>query len=145
MISIFSPFKSATTAFTLSPFTPTQAPTASTFSSFDHTAIFDLEPASLQKLLISTTPSAISVTSFSNSLFTSSGCVLETTIFGPLFVFLTSVTYSLILSPLSYVSPSIISDGFKSASVLSSRLTFTLSPTCLSTIPVTTSFSFIWK
>ena len=44
MMSIFSPFRSATTAFTLSPLIPTHAPTASTFSSFDHTAILDLDP-----------------------------------------------------------------------------------------------------
>ena len=57
IMSIFSSCNSSTTAFTLAPLIPTHAPTASTFSSFDHTAIFVLEPASLAMLLISTVPS----------------------------------------------------------------------------------------
>ena len=60
-------------AFTLAPFKPTQAPTGSTSGLFDHTAIFVLEPASLEILLISTVPSDTSVTSFSNKRFTYSG------------------------------------------------------------------------
>ncbi len=98
IISIFSPRSSFTIAFTLDPFSPTQAPTGSTSGSFDHTAIFVLLPASLAILLISTIPSFTSATSASNNLFTSSGWVRDTRIFGPFVVFFTSTIYSLTLS-----------------------------------------------
>jgi len=84
--------------FTLSPLLPTHAPTGSTFGLLLHTAILVLLPASLAMLLISTVPSLISVTSDSNNLLTSSGCVRLTKIFGPLEVFFTSKIYTLILS-----------------------------------------------
>ena len=83
MISIFSPRSSFTIALTRAPFIPTHAPTGSTSGSLDHTAILVLLPASLAILLISTMPSFTSVTSDSNRRFTSSGCVLDTRIFGP--------------------------------------------------------------
>ncbi len=86
MMSIFSPFKMFTTAFTLEPFRPTQAPTGSTEGSFDATAIFVRLPASRAMLFISTMPSLTSATSSSKSFFTISGWVRETKILGPLLV-----------------------------------------------------------
>ena len=118
MISIFSPRSSFTIAFTLAPFIPTHAPTGSTFGSFDHTAIFVLLPASREIAFISTMPSLTSVTSDSKSLFTSSGCVLETRIFGPFDVDLTSRIYTLIRSVGLNASPFICSLSVRSASAL---------------------------
>ena len=132
IISIFSPPSSSTICLTLSPFTPTHDPTASTLGLFDHTAIFVLEPASLVMLLISTVPSAISVTSRSKRSFTKSGCVLDVIIRNPPFcVSLTSRMKSLILSPVLYFSLGIISFLLRSVSVLSSSATLTFSPTYL--------------
>ncbi len=79
-----------TIIFTRAPFSPTQAPTGSTLGSLLQTAILVLLPGSLEMLLISTIPSRTSVTSDSNRRFTSSGWVLDTRIFGPFEVDLTS-------------------------------------------------------
>ena len=99
MISIFSPNSSSTIFWTLLPLLPTHAPTGSTFSSCEYTAILVLEPASRATPLISTVPSAISGTSSSNNLLTKPGCDLERNIWGPLVAFLTSITYTLMRSP----------------------------------------------
>ena len=127
--------------FTLEPFTPTQAPTASTFGSFDHTAILLLLPASRAILLISTVPSWISATSASKSLFTSSGCVRLTRIRGPFGVSLTSRMYTLILSVGLSFSVLTCSLSFKIASAFP-RLMEIFLPISRCTIPVTTSFAF---
>ena len=58
IISIFSPLSSLTTAEILDFPGPIQAPTASTFASFENMAIFVLEPASREIDLISTIPSS---------------------------------------------------------------------------------------
>ena len=67
-ISIFSPRNSLTIIRTLAPLAPTQAPTGSTFGSFDQTAIFVRCPGSLAHDRISTIPSAISGTSSSKGV-----------------------------------------------------------------------------
>ena len=72
-ISIFSPLNSSLIAVTRVPFIPTHAPTGSTSSLLDHTAILVLEPASLAIALISTVPSATSATSCSKRSLTRSG------------------------------------------------------------------------
>src|SRR6266571_2541651 len=71
-MSIFSPRSSCTTACTRLPFMPTQAPTGSTSPSREATAILVRPPGSRATASITTTPSAISGTSISNSLRTSS-------------------------------------------------------------------------
>ena len=141
-ISIFSPLNSFTMAFTLAPFIPTHAPTGSTSGSFDHTAIFVRLPASLEIDFISTIPSFTSVTSDSKRRFTSSGCVLETRIFGPFDVDLTSRIYTFILSVGLNTSPFICSLSVRSASAFP-RLILTFFPMYLCTTPVTTSFSLL--
>ncbi len=142
IMSIFSPRSSFTTALTLEPLTPTQAPTASTSGSFDHTAIFVRFPASLAIALISTIPSLTSATSDSKSLLTSSGCVRETRIFGPFDVIFTSMMKSLMRSFGWKVSPRTCSFSVRMASALP-RLMLTLLPMYLCTTPVTTSLSLL--
>ena len=100
-ISIFSPRNSLTIIRTLAPLAPTQAPTGSTFGSFDQTAIFVRCPGSLAHDRISTIPSAISGTSSSKRRLIKPGCVLLTTIWGPFAVFRTSTMYAFILVLLS--------------------------------------------
>ena len=62
---------------------PTQAPMGSTSGAVLHTAILVREPASRAMDMISTVPSAISGTSSSNSLFTSTGWVRLMSTWGP--------------------------------------------------------------
>ena len=58
--SIFSPFNSFITFWILTPFAPTHEPTGSILGSGEYTATLLLEPASLDTLFISITPSYIS-------------------------------------------------------------------------------------
>ena len=76
-ISIFSPLSSSTIFCTRCPLGPTQAPTASTSSSRDTTAILERIPGSRATDFNSTVPSAISGTSNSNKRFNKPGCVRE--------------------------------------------------------------------
>ena len=69
IISICSLPSSFTIALTLAPLIPTHAPTGSTLGTSALTEIFVLEPSSLAMLTILTTPSLISATSSSKSLF----------------------------------------------------------------------------
>src|SRR5262249_50039248 len=78
------PRSSCTTACTRLPFMPTQAPTGSTSPSRLATAILVRPPGSRATASITTTPSAISGTSISNSLRTSSGEARLRMICGPL-------------------------------------------------------------
>ena len=73
---------------------------------------------SLAMLLISTVPSLTSATSASKRRFTSSGCVRDTSIFGPFGVFFTSTTYSLIRSVGLKCSPFTCSFSVSIASAL---------------------------
>ncbi len=82
-MSIFSPESSRTMFFTRMPRMPTQAPTGSTFSSWERTAILVRKPGSRAMPLISTMPSAISETSSSKSRRTKSGWLRERMIAGP--------------------------------------------------------------
>jgi hypothetical protein len=83
MMSIFSPRSSETTIRTRDPRGPTQAPTGSTPSACETTAIFDRYPGSRATLVISTSPSAISGTSSSKSFLISSESRRETMMLGP--------------------------------------------------------------
>ena len=83
MTSIFSPASSATTAWTRVPRWPTVAPTGSSPSWRDETAILDRLPASRAIALISTVPAWISGTSISNSRRRKPLCVRDTMICGP--------------------------------------------------------------
>ena len=140
-MSIFSPLSSFTIFWTLAPLGPTHAPIGSTFSSWETTAILLLEPASLEILFISTTPSYISGTSNSNNLLTNPGCVLETIIWAPFEVFLTSTTYNLIFSLNLYFSLGICSFGPIAVSSFP-MLTKTFPLSSLKTVPVIISYSF---
>ncbi len=91
MMSIFSPRSSDTTIRTRDPLGPTHAPTGSTPSLWDMTAIFDRQPGSRATSVISTRLSAISGTSSSKSFLISSELRRETTTLGPLFSEETSV------------------------------------------------------
>ena len=82
IISIFSPLSSFTMLEILVLLGPIQAPTGSTFLSFDHTAIFVLLPGSLEIALISTVPSYISGTSSSKRRLTNSFLEREILIIG---------------------------------------------------------------
>src|SRR5438874_2227770 len=73
MMSIFSPRSSETTMRTREPRGATQAPTGSTPSACDTTAIFERWPGSGATLTLSTKPSATSRTSSSNGLLIRSG------------------------------------------------------------------------
>src|SRR5918911_1564596 len=84
MMSIFSPRSSETTMRTREPRGPTQAPTGSTPSACETTAIFERYPGSRATLVISTRPSAISGTSSSNSFLISSGSRRDTMMLGQL-------------------------------------------------------------
>ena len=139
-MSIFSPFNSSTIFWTRAPLGPTHAPIGSTFSSWDTTAILLLEPASLEILFISTTPSYISGTSSSNNLLTNPGWVLDTTTCAPFEVFLTSTTYNFIFSLNLYSSPGICSLGPITVSNLPT-LTNTMPLSCLKTVPTIISYS----
>ena len=76
-ISIFSPCNSFTTAWTLEPLIPTQAPTGSIVESSVKTLILALEPGSLATLLTVITPSYISGTSWKNNFDKNWGWVLD--------------------------------------------------------------------
>ena len=89
-MSTFSPRSSFTTMRTRAPRAPTQAPTGSTLSSFDQTAIFVRWPGSRATALSSTMPSLISGTSSSKRRLIRPGWVRETTICGPFVVRRTS-------------------------------------------------------
>ncbi len=89
-MSTFSPRNSSTTACTREPRCPTQAPTGSTFSCRDHTAILLRAPDSRACALISTTPSCNSGTSNSNSRRSRPGWLRETSTRGVLVVRFTS-------------------------------------------------------
>ena len=82
-MSIFSPFSSSVIAWTRDPFTPTHAPTGSSFGSFVITATLALLPGSRATATIFTMPSYTSGTSCSNSFFRKSGCVLDSFRSGP--------------------------------------------------------------
>ena len=82
-MSIFSPRSSCTTAWTRLPFIPTQAPTGSTSPSREETAILARPPGSRAAASMTTTPSAISGTSISKSLRSSSTEARERMICGP--------------------------------------------------------------
>ena len=62
---------------------PTQAPTGSTPSAWETTAIFERKPGSRATPTTSTSSSAISGTSSANSFLISSGLLRETTTLGP--------------------------------------------------------------
>ncbi len=98
-MSIFSPRSSCTTAWTRLPFMPTQAPTGSTSPSREATAILVRPPGSRATASMTTTPSAISGTSISNSLRTTSGEARERMICGPLLSRSTSSTNACTRSP----------------------------------------------
>ena len=83
-ISILSFPNSDDTAWTLEPLIPTQAPTGSILPSFVLTAIFDLDPGSLDTPLISIISSLISGTSILKSSVTISGQTLSSISWGPL-------------------------------------------------------------
>ena len=76
--SIFSSSNSATIAWTRTPLTPTQVPTASIASSLAVTATFERLPGSRAIATISTCPSKISGTSCSNNPLIRFLCVRET-------------------------------------------------------------------
>ena len=78
MISIFSFFKFIYDALYSYSLGPTQAPIASTFSSFEYTAIFVLEPASLDILLSLQYHYISQALLFQIIFLTKPGCVLET-------------------------------------------------------------------
>ena len=100
-MSIFSPRSSLTTMRTRPPRAPTHAPTGSTLTSCENTAIFVRWPGSRAHDLISTTPSAISGTSSSNKRLMRPGCVRLTTICGPFAVLRTSTMYAFRRAPCS--------------------------------------------
>ncbi len=80
---------------------PTQAPTGSTPSACETTAIFERQPGSRATPVISTSLSAISGTSSSKSFLISSGLRRETTMLGPLVSAETSVITALTRMPWS--------------------------------------------
>ena len=80
---------------------PTQAPTGSTPSACETTAIFERKPGSRATPTTSTSSSAISGTSRANSFLINSGSLRDTTTLGPLPSALTSVMTALIRIPWS--------------------------------------------
>ena len=83
--SIFSSSNSETTAWTRTPLTPTQVPTASIPSSTALTATLERLPGSRAIVTICTCPSKISGTSCSNNTLMRSLCLRETTTGAPRF------------------------------------------------------------
>ena len=98
IISIRSPLSSLETAWTLEPRIPTQAPTASILLSSDCTAIFALNPGSLEAPTILIRFCVISGTSNLNSSIKNSGITLERINGGPFRSVLISFNIALILS-----------------------------------------------
>ena len=90
--SIFSPCSCSTIWLTRAPWAPMHAPTGSTFSSLDQTAILVRTPASRLMARISTVPSKISGTSISNIRLTSCSLVRLMMMRGPRSVTISSLT-----------------------------------------------------